>query len=292
MNWTQKSNKMLLFTCRNSQQIAFYDASNLTNGDVQVSGRSPSAFNLMHRLPNHLTIHGQNTACRKLVGLQVVNAITRLRHQSEHFAAWLDPWYVLCGSRCRETVADNDTLLVVVWQKSTKWRPSCTTWARARWSGAPWGRLAGMHQDTAAWSVAIDGRGHVFVSDITNMCVQVFSVDGVYIGAILKQGELGLGELLNICWFSNTASLVVSHTNSNYSDSLNEITVINVSKVERDSSARKQQWVRVQTNAKQGTGPGATPSNARVLKPGSHVAKFSPLPDIPIEIILYKTCFI
>ena len=100
------------------------------------------------------------------------------------------------------------------------------------------GKVAGMHQDMAAWGVAIDWRGHVFVSDITNMCVQVFSVDGVYIGAILKHGELGLGELLNICWFSNTSSLVLSHTNSNYSDNLNEITIINVSKVERDSSVR------------------------------------------------------
>ena len=116
INWIQKQeravlcNRVLILTeiiqikiheyelnTKIQQNVTFYLQEQPTNsllrcqqsdqGDVQVSGRSPSAFNLMHRLPNHLTIHGQNTACRKLVGLQVVNAITRLRHQSEHFAA-------------------------------------------------------------------------------------------------------------------------------------------------------------------------------------------------------------
>ena len=234
---TQEFNKILLFTCRNSQQIAFYDASNLTKVICKYPVAPHQPLILCTACPTTLLYtdkirHVVNWLdCRSLTPLPVYGTkVSTLQHD------WIR------GMCCVEADAGKQFLITTHFSSSfdKKVRSGVRAYnvstGEVEWSAM--GTLAGMHQDTAAWSVAIDGRGHVFVSDITNMCVQVFSVDGVYIGAILKQGELGLGELLNICWFSNTASLVVSHTNSNYSDSLNEITIINVSKIERDSSAR------------------------------------------------------
>ena len=56
------------------------------------------------------------------------------------------------------------------------------------------GKVPGMQGEMSSWGIATNGRGYLFVSDINNICIQVFSADGVYIGPILRQGEQGLGE--------------------------------------------------------------------------------------------------
>ena len=64
--------------------------------------------------------------------------------------------------------------------------------------------------------VTSDGYGHLFVCDVHNACIQLFSVsDGKYFGTYLMRGEEGLGTPRLIRWCRNTSSLVVAHVDSN-----------------------------------------------------------------------------
>ena len=74
--------------------------------------------------------------------------------------------------------------------------------------------------------VTTDGNGHLFVCDINNACVQIFSTDGTYMGPLIKKGQQGLGCPEWICWCEASSSLVVSHTDENQSDSNVKISLI------------------------------------------------------------------
>ena len=52
--------------------------------------------------------------------------------------------------------------------------------------------------------------------DVSNNCIHMFSVDGLYIDTILKEGEGKLGRPCSVKWCSKTSSLVVAHYVSRY----------------------------------------------------------------------------
>ena len=60
-------------------------------------------------------------------------------------------------------------------------------------------------------SVATDGRGHLFVCDEANQCIQLFSTDGLYIGRLIKCGEHLLGVPRLVRWCKKTSSLIIAH---------------------------------------------------------------------------------
>ena len=59
--------------------------------------------------------------------------------------------------------------------------------------------------------VATDGRGHLFICDPVNGCVQMFSTVGQYLGVLLKEGDHGLGKPRWLCWIQGISSLVLTH---------------------------------------------------------------------------------
>ena len=61
-------------------------------------------------------------------------------------------------------------------------------------------------------SIATDGRGHLFVCDQANSCIQLFSTDGLYIGCLVRCGEHGIGEPRIVRWCKKSSSLVVAHS--------------------------------------------------------------------------------
>ena len=73
------------------------------------------------------------------------------------------------------------------------------------------GKLGEMDQVMDAVSITTDECGHVFVCDVNNSCVQVFSNAGIYLGSILKKEEHDLGRPLHIRWCRNTSSFVLLH---------------------------------------------------------------------------------
>ena len=74
--------------------------------------------------------------------------------------------------------------------------------------------------------VTTDGNGHLFVCDVNNACVQMFSTEGTYIGPLIKKGEQGLGCPKWICWCKASSSLLVSHNEGDQTDSNVKISVI------------------------------------------------------------------
>ena len=62
--------------------------------------------------------------------------------------------------------------------------------------------LQGMDNVFCAKGLATDGRGHVFVCDSNNKCVQMFSADGKFIRTLLREGEHGIGDAVGgFKWF-------------------------------------------------------------------------------------------
>ena len=59
--------------------------------------------------------------------------------------------------------------------------------------------------------VVTDGRGHLFVCDPVNGCVQMFSTDGHHLDVLLREGEQGLGKPRWLRWFEGISSLIVTH---------------------------------------------------------------------------------
>ena len=78
------------------------------------------------------------------------------------------------------------------------------------------GNVPGMKKAIGPQGVTSDSNGHLFVCDVHNACIQLFSVtNGKYFGTYLMKGEEGLGTPRLIRWCRNTASLVVAHIDSN-----------------------------------------------------------------------------
>ena len=76
------------------------------------------------------------------------------------------------------------------------------------------GRLPGMQKWMTAHGIDTDERGHLFVCDTNNQCIHMFSLNGAYLGVLLKS-EDRLGIPLKICWCRETSSAAVLHHKNN-----------------------------------------------------------------------------
>ena len=102
----------------------------------------------------------------------------------------------------------NDELII----KSFGSNGICTshiTSGKIRWKAK--GRLPGMQKSMIARGIDTDGRGHLFVCDIANQCIQIFSLDGDYLGVLLRYGEQDLGIPFRIRWCRVVSSAVILH---------------------------------------------------------------------------------
>ena len=71
------------------------------------------------------------------------------------------------------------------------------------------GKMPGTEKVMNACGVATDRRGHIFVCDSANECIQFFSPDGRYLGeAFRKQGR---GRPHHIRWFEHVSRPVVTY---------------------------------------------------------------------------------
>ena len=93
------------------------------------------------------------------------------------------------------------------------------------------GKLTGMEKELEASSVAGDGRGHLFVVDDANSCVQMLRTDGSYMGAILKYADNRPTNQCRICWCAGLSSLIVASVQ----DNSYHVGVFKISSVESDS---------------------------------------------------------
>ena len=68
---------------------------------------------------------------------------------------------------------------------------------------------AGMEKGIAAYGVAADGRGHLYIADYDNHCIQMFSVsDGSYLRCLVVKGAKSLGRPDKIRWCEKSSSLL------------------------------------------------------------------------------------
>ena len=85
------------------------------------------------------------------------------------------------------------------------------------------GKLTGMETEMRPTEVTTDGKGEIFVLDTANKCVQMFSIDGIYEGVILKEGQHGINTPCHIAWCVKTSSLIVAHKDENNMQHLAQI---------------------------------------------------------------------
>ena len=74
------------------------------------------------------------------------------------------------------------------------------------------GKLGVMKQELCAEALTTDGRGHLFVGDRDNSCIQMFAADGSYIGPLTPEGRQSMEQPLQLRWNKSKSSLVVAHT--------------------------------------------------------------------------------
>ena len=70
------------------------------------------------------------------------------------------------------------------------------------------GKLPGIEKEINALGITTNGRGLVFVSDLSNSCIHMFSTTGQHLG-ILGQNE-DLGRLGRITWCEDMSSIFTS----------------------------------------------------------------------------------
>ena len=73
------------------------------------------------------------------------------------------------------------------------------------------GSLTGMERVLGAEGITTDSNGHLFVSDYRNKCIQMFSLEGVYMKPIIKGQSQSLSEPVQIRWCNHMSSLIVAH---------------------------------------------------------------------------------
>ena len=71
------------------------------------------------------------------------------------------------------------------------------------------GKLPGMSQEMNAYGVTTDGRGHLFVCDRNNCFIQMFSVDGRYLGPVKIECQGSRSFPKWVSYSRSTSSLVV-----------------------------------------------------------------------------------
>ena len=76
-------------------------------------------------------------------------------------------------------------------------------------------RIGGCHRGIEKWMNAVgitsNGRGQLFISDMSNKCIQMLSTNGTFLGTVLRRGKLGLGNPQRIRWCDKANSLVIAH---------------------------------------------------------------------------------
>ena len=73
------------------------------------------------------------------------------------------------------------------------------------------GRQPGMDSVINAGGVTANGGGQLLVCDINNACIQMLSMNGAFLGTVLRSGDQRLGNPLRIRWCSKTETLVIAH---------------------------------------------------------------------------------
>ena len=112
-------------------------------------------------------------------------------------------------------VKDGDKQLLVVAAKQEGIHAYNTITDRLEWSAN--GKLPGMGKEMSATGVTTDGRGHLFVADYNggNICIQMFSTAGQYLGCLIKDEDLG--SPARIQWCDETSSILAAfHKNSKW----------------------------------------------------------------------------
>ena len=67
-----------------------------------------------------------------------------------------------------------------------------------------------IEKENVSYGVTTDGRGHLFVTDYNNECIQTFSAsDDQYLGCLMKGSE-AIGGIFSVQLSAETLSLVVS----------------------------------------------------------------------------------
>ena len=72
------------------------------------------------------------------------------------------------------------------------------------------GKFPGMKENVSIVAVTTDQKGQVFACDSSNRCIQIFTIDGAYLGAIQECREVSVEQLSLICWCKKSSFLVLS----------------------------------------------------------------------------------
>ena len=73
------------------------------------------------------------------------------------------------------------------------------------------GKLPSTRQEISAETITTDGVGGLFICDTNNARILVCSVEGTYLGSVLREENQNLTKAWKICWCSEISSLIVAH---------------------------------------------------------------------------------
>ena len=77
------------------------------------------------------------------------------------------------------------------------------------WFSTISGKLDNMKKDIRPWGITTDGKTGVFICDISNDHILLVSLEGHYLGTVLRSGQCELGAPWRLGWCRTTGSLIV-----------------------------------------------------------------------------------
>ena len=84
-------------------------------------------------------------------------------------------------------------------------------------------QLSGLEKDAILSGVTSDEFGHFFACDENNNCLQIFTIEGVYVGAVFFGQNVGTPRCALYC--NKTKNIVIFHDSCGKS---NSVTVVNI----------------------------------------------------------------
>ncbi len=193
----------LKYHCREPGKILFHDLKNLTSVMHNLS-LGPAQPRCMCALDPHTLLYEDNSVKPlEIRWLDCKRSQPRSTGRGENTIQTHQSW---TSDMCCVVTGKKQKLLVTTHCAMGIYAYN-TDFGNAEWKLS--GKLGNLRENIRPWGVTTDGTSGVFVCDINNDCVLLVSVQGRYLGTVLRAGQCDVGAPWRLGWCQPEKALVI-----------------------------------------------------------------------------------